>query len=92
MSGISGLLIQIIGSFAGMIYTVFAFIFPDEMTYLETVRFNIYLFSDSGWFTEPIPILMLFQFGVVIFLLIFLLRLLWKGTKKFINMVFGVFK
>jgi hypothetical protein len=91
-SSISMLLIQIIESFSNMIFTVFAFILPDQMTYLESIGFNIYLFSDSGWFTEPLPIIMLFQFGIIIFLLIFLIRLLYKGTKKFINMVFGVFR
>jgi len=92
MSGISALLVEVIQFLSNIIYIVFAFILPDEMTYLESVGFNIYLFSDSGWFTEPLPIIMLFQFGIIIFLLIFLIRLLWKGTKKFINMVFGVFK
>lgn len=92
MSGITSLIVEIIQFFSHMIYLVFAFILPDEMTYLESIGFNIYLFSDSGWFTEPIPIVMLFSFVTVIFLLIFLIRLLYKVTKKFIVSVFGVFK
>lgn len=92
MSGIAGLLVEVIQTLSHIIYIVFAFILPDQMTYMESVGFNIYLFSDSGWFTEPLPIIMLCQFGTVIFFLIFLIRILWKGTKKFIKMVFGVFK
>lgn len=60
--------------------------------YFLGVGFNIYLFSDSGWFTEDIPIMYLLYFILVMIIVIFLIRLLWKGTKKFINMVFGVFK
>lgn len=53
---------------------------------------NIYLFSDTGWFNTPIPLgeLAVMIFGT--FLFIFFLRILWKGTKKFINMIFGVFR
>jgi hypothetical protein len=58
----------------------------------DNYSFNIYLFSDTGWFNTPIPLgeLAVMIFGT--FLFIFILRILWNGTKKFINMIFGVFR
>jgi len=64
----------------------------NEFAYLENITFNIYLFSDTGWFNEPIPLFLLFVLIMSTFMFIFLIRLLWKGTKKFINMIFGVFR
>ena len=90
--GISNLLIQIIQAFSVMINDIFMTIFPEGVILLSEVGFNIYLFSDTGWFTRPIPLLDLYTFVVILLSLIFLLRLLWKATKKFINMIFGVFK
>ena len=75
-----------------MINGIFMTIFPEGFILLSEVGFNIYLFSDTGWFTEPIPLLYLLELVLILLSLIFLLRLLWKGTKKFINMIFGVFK
>ena len=68
-------------------------VLPEEVIgVLVFNEFNIYLFSDTGWFTEPIPI-MYIMFIILFFLIFFfLLRLLWKGTKKLIMMVFGVFR
>lgn len=91
-SGITSIIIEIIQSISSMIFYVFAMILPDQMTALEPIGFNIYLFSDSGWFTEPIPFMILISLIIVVLMFIFLIRLLWKGTKKFINMIFGVFK
>ena len=68
-------------------------VLPHEvLTFLSFNGFNIYLFSDTGWFEEPITISYIIALVMFFWLFFFLLRLLWKGTKKFINMVFGVFR
>lgn len=79
------LIFQIIGEISGYIYYFVSSTFGDY-------TFNIYLFSDTGWFNTPIPFAALAMLIFGIFMFIFILRLLWNGTKKFINMVFGVFK
>ncbi len=71
----------------GLLYRLAPFM---DMT--ENTEFNIYLFSDSGWFSQSIPLWFLIHFIFTILVFVFLIRLLWKGTKKFINMIFGVFR
>jgi hypothetical protein len=86
-----------------MFYSLFDLIFrviEEIVSYIQffvgstfgNYSFNIYLFSDTGWFNTPIPLgeLAVMIFGT--FLFIFILRILWNGTKKFINMIFGVFR
>jgi hypothetical protein len=93
MEGLKTLFIEIVGFFVEFVVDVFMSVIPMDMTEIFTQDFNIYLFSDSGWFgQEGIPLAHLFSFSLVLFAFIFLLRLLWKGTKKFITMVFGVFR
>lgn len=83
------IMIQLSDGFAQILIGVL----PQEViTFLSFSGFNIYLFSDTGWFTEPIPIIIILNLIMFFLLFFFLLRLLWKGTKKFINMIFGVFK
>jgi hypothetical protein len=79
------LIVEIVQAISGPIYTFANWIF-------EGYSFNIYLFSDTGWFSPSIPLIELINMIVITTLFIFLLRLLWKATKKFINMIFGVFK
>lgn len=57
-----------------------------------TTTFNIYIFSDTGWFSQPITVYDILLNTLTILLLVFFIKLLWKVTKKFINMVFGVFR
>lgn len=83
------IMIQLSDGFAQILIGVL----PQEViTFLNFSGFNIYLFSDTGWFTEPIPIIIILYLIMFFLLFFFLLRLLWKGTKKFINMIFGVFR
>jgi hypothetical protein len=84
-NGILNLIIQIVEAISGPIYLFLNVIFGDY-------SFNIYLFSDTGWFSPSIPLNDLINMILVTSLFIFLMRLLWKGTKKFINMIFGVFR
>lgn len=51
---------------------------------------NISLFSETPIFTTNMADLLLFITTTIF--VVFILRLLWKGTKKFINMIFGVFR
>jgi hypothetical protein len=89
--GLIELFISIIEYFLFFIQWIWSY-FAGSIPYLDDFSFNIYLFSETGWFTEPMPFVVLMYLISGIFMFIFLLRLLWKGTKKFINMVFGVFK
>lgn len=93
MEGLKTLFVEIVGFFVDFVSAVFLSVIPMDMAEIFTQNFNIYLFSDSGWFgQEGIQLSSLFSFSLVLFAFIFLLRLLWKGTKKFITMIFGVFR
>ncbi len=88
---------QLIINFMLEIYNAFVHLFTSvfpihirEVLYHNEV--NIYLFSDKGWFNNPIPIIYIIESVMLFLLFFFLLRLLWKATKKFISMIFGVFK
>jgi hypothetical protein len=85
------LFVSIIAYFLNLAQHVW-FYFAGSIPYLDNFSFNIYLFSETGWFTEPMPFEVLIYLISGIFMFIFLIRLLWKGTKKFINMIFGVFR
>lgn len=87
MDGIANLIGQIVNYFVNMVYDL-AFYFDAELDY----TFNIYLFSDTGWFSPSIPLMDIVVLTTATFIFIFLLRLLWKATKKFITMIFGVFR
>jgi hypothetical protein len=89
--GLIELFINIIEHFLNLVQFVWSY-FAGAIPYLDDFSFNIYLFSETGWFTEPMPFVVLIYLISGIFMFIFLIRLLWKGTKKFINMIFGVFK
>ena len=89
--GLIELFVGIIEYFLTFIQFVWGY-FEDTIPYLDDFSFNIYLFSETGWFTEPMPFVVLMYLISGIFMFIFLIRLLWKATKKFINMVFGVFR
>lgn len=93
MSGLVDLFTQIISSVLDFVVSIITNIFPSLIneTFINT-GFNIYLFSDTGWFTNPIMLIDIFGFVVMLLTFIFLIRILWKGTKKFINVVFGVFR
>jgi len=88
MGGITDIISDIIMFFVNMVSDIIS---PFEL-YLDGLSFNIYLFSDTGWFSRDIQLFELSLYIMAIFMFIFLLRLLWKATKKFINMVFGVFR
>jgi len=91
--GLIQLFIDIMGSLASAFYQIVNGVLPEEAIYDLTYNgFNIYLFSDTGWFTEPIPIVYIIIYVMFFLLFFFLLRLLYKATKKFINMIFGVFR
>jgi|GEM_PF-6859519 len=91
--GLILLFIHIMEPLLNVFITVFSFVLPGStLDFLLDTSFNIYLFSDTGWFTQPIPLYDMLQIILVILIFIFLIRLLWKGTKKFINMIFGVFR
>jgi len=90
MFSIINLINAIVSVFVDAVYYVFFDIF--DIRGVTSYSFNIYLFSDTGWFNEPIPIIDLLAISMGIFTFIFLLRLLYKATKKFITMIFGVFR
>lgn len=89
---IFNLIFDIVNSFVVFVDGLYYQIFPDGLGYFDNLTFNIYLFSETGWFSEPLYISDVFVLTAGIFIFIFLIRLLWKATKKFINFVFGVFK
>ncbi len=93
MSGLVDLFTEIIRTVLDFVVTIITNIYPSLIndTFVNT-GFNIYLFSDTGWFTNPIMLIDIFGFIVILLTFIFLIRIVWKGTKKFINMIFGVFK
>jgi len=94
MSGIGNIISDIIIAFIEVVVVVLENVLGTEdlASILVENGFNIYIFSDSGWFTEPIPIYYMIIYIIIILLFIFLIRLLWKGTKKFIRLVLGVFR
>ncbi len=92
MNGIINLITQIIETFISGFFSIVDYIFNYEADFLIENSFNIYLFSEKGWFTEPINLIVLIKLILFTFLLVFLVRLLWKGTKKFFSLVMGVFK
>ena len=93
LSGLVSLLSEIIETILNVFHIIMANVVPnDVMDTLIENSFNIYLFSDSGWFTQPILLVDLLYLVLFILLLVFLVRLIWKATKKFINVVFGVFR
>ncbi len=89
MSGITQVIFDIIMYFVLMINDLFNGLTQGTF---NDFGINIYLFSDKGWFSRDLNVLELIVLVMIIFIFIFLLRLLWKGTKKFINMIFGVFR
>jgi len=91
MDGLINLISQLVTMFSEAIGSI---IQSTPLAYMDFLSnsFNIYLFSDTGWFTHPIPLIELFTFSIILFILIFIIRLLWKGTKKFIRLVLGVFR
>lgn len=93
MSGLVDLFTDIIRTVLEFVVAIITNIFPSLIneTFMNN-SFNIYLFSDTGWFTEPIMLIDIFGFIVMLLTFIFLIRIIWKGTKKFINMIFGVFR
>lgn len=93
MEGITTLIEQIVFFFVNMVDVIFNNVFIDNLGYFSSsYKFNIYLFSDKGWFEPSLTFYELIMLIMGIFIFIFVLRLLWKGTKKFINLVFGVFR
>lgn len=93
MDGIINLITQIIETIIRGFMIIFANIFSTTDVYSLTENsFNIYLFSEKGFFTEPINLMVLIAFILFIFLLVFLVRLLWKGTKKFFSLIMEVFR
>ncbi len=87
MEGIADLIAYIVNYFVSIVYNIM-FYFESYLQY----DFNIYLFSDTGWFSPSIPLTHLFPLIMGITIFVFVLRLLWKATKKFITMIFGVFR
>lgn len=93
MNSIIVLFINIMSECSDAFINILDAVLPNEVTEsLIFTGFNIYLFSDTGWFEQPIPIIYIISLVMFFLLFFFLLRLLWKGTKKFINMIFGVFR
>lgn len=91
--GIINLFSEIIQTIINGFFSIYNNAIPAEITnYIGQNTFNIYLFSSEGWFTQPLPLEILFYLILFILLLVFLVRLLWKGTKKFFRLVMGVFK
>jgi len=91
--GLIQLFIDIMEPLASAFFQILIGVLPQEvLSDLNFNGFNIYLFSDTGWFAEPIAIIHIICIVMFFLLFFFLLRLLWKGTKKFINMIFGVFR
>lgn len=93
MSGLLNLIIEIVEMFATLVYIVYDTVFSKFALVLNPFpSFNIYLFSDTGWFSQPVSVISVLVLISVIFAFIFVIRLLWNGTKKFIKMIFGVFR
>lgn len=92
-SGIIQLFIDFMTPLGASFLEILSGVMPQGViTFLSDTGFNIYLFSDTGWFTESVPIIILILTIMFFIMFFFLLRLLYKGTKKFINMIFGVFR
>jgi len=92
-NGIINLFSEIIETIINGFWLIYNNAIPAEITnYINQTSFNIYLFSEKGWFGNPIPLGILFYFILFMFLLVFLIRLLWKGTKKFFRLIMGVFR
>ena len=89
MESIADLIVTIIAVFGDIVFSVYNVVSQGAF---DNVGFNIYLFSDTGWFTRPIYIREIVIIICTTFMFVFIIRLLWKGTKKFITMVFGVFR
>lgn len=94
MYGIINLITQIIETIMNGFVTIFVNIFSTNSDILSLTEnsFNIYLFSEKGFFTEPINLMDLVGLILFTFLLVFLVRLLWKGTKKFFSLIMEVFR
>jgi hypothetical protein len=90
--GLIQLFINILNALASAFAQVLEAVFPYELLMTFYTPVNIYLFSDTGWFSEPIPLIDIINMVMFFIAFFLLLRLLFKGTKKFINMIFGVFK
>ncbi len=90
--GLIQLLIEIINQMFNALGILIYNLLPHQFDMLENTEFNIYLFSDTGWFSPSIYLIDIFAITMITLIFIFLIRLLWKATKKFINMVFGVFR
>ncbi len=90
--GLIQLVVEIINEMFNALGILLYNLLPNQLDMLENTEFNIYLFSDTGWFSPSISLIDIFAITMITLMFIFLIRLLWKGTKKFISMVFGVFK
>ncbi len=91
--GIINLFSEIIETIINGFFSIYNNAIPNEITnYIDQNTFNIYLFSEKGMFGQPLPLGILMYLILFILLLVFLVRLLWKGTKKVISLVMGVFR
>lgn len=90
--GIFSLIHSIIDEFVNSINEIFYFIFLDYgyNPYILDETINLSLFSDNVIFS--IPLIDLITFITTTILLVIIIKFLIKSTKKFITMVFGVFR
>jgi hypothetical protein len=54
--------------------------------------FNIYLFSENGWFTEPVYVQDVLVWVLTVFVTFFVVKIIYRFFAKLIKKLFGVIR
>lgn len=86
---LKSIVVEVVGSIMRIIDATVGSLFEGD---IRNNYFNIYLFSEIGWFNEPISVFEAVLWVITVFVTFFVIKIVYRFFAKLIKKLFGVIR